>query len=93
MTHKQQSYFERLCELPSLMRAWKQVRVNRGAAGVDQMSVYEYERNLVANLGELSARLREGRYLPMPLVHFQVQKANGKQRTLGNATVEDKLVG
>jgi retron-type reverse transcriptase len=93
MTHKQQRYFEQLCELPSLMQAWKQVRANRGAAGVDQISVYEYERELLANLGELAARLREGRYWPMPLVQFQVQKANGKQRTLGNATVEDKIVG
>lgn len=90
---KQQRYFEQFCELPSLMPAWKQVRVNRGVAGVDQMSVYEYEANLLGNLADLATRLREGRYLPMPLVHFQVQKANGKQRNLGNATVEDKIVG
>ncbi|MBI1766346.1 MAG: hypothetical protein HYR56_33485 [Acidobacteria bacterium] len=90
---KQQRFFEQFCELSSLMAAWKQVRGNRGVAGVDQMSVYAYEANLLGNLADLAARLREGRYLPMPLVHFQVQKANGKQRTLGNATVEDKIVG
>lgn len=85
-------FFEELCEPSFLMRAWKQVRVNRGAAGVDQMSVFEYERNLAANIADLAGRLRDGRYLPMPLVHFQVQKANGKLRSLGNATVEDKIV-
>src|SRR5262245_22156265 len=86
-------YFEQFCDRAFLIRAWKSVRANRGAAGVDQVSVYEYECNLAANIEDLSCRLREGRYIPMPFVHFEMQKANGKSRTLGIGTVEDRIIG
>ncbi|MGH9843629.1 MAG: reverse transcriptase domain-containing protein [Blastocatellia bacterium] len=89
---KNRRYFEELCDRAFLIQSWKSVRANRGAAGVDQVSVYEYERNLVANIDDLRARLRDGRYIPMPFVHFKLRKANGKTRSLGIATVEDRIV-
>ena len=85
-------YFEQLCDPAFLLHAWKQVRANRGAAGVDQVTVFEYERDLAANINDLAARLRDGGYLPMPFVRFQMQKANGKTRTLGIGTVEDRII-
>jgi RNA-directed DNA polymerase len=89
---KKHRYFEQLCDPAFLLHSWKQVRVNRGVAGVDQVTVFEYERNLTANIEGLAARLRDGSYLPMPLIHFQMQKPDGKMRSLGIATVEDRIV-
>lgn len=89
---KKNRYFEELCSTAFLMQAWKHVRANKGVAGVDQMTVFEYERDLVANLDDLARRLREGRYIPMPFKQFEMQKANGGRRKLGIATVEDRIV-
>ncbi len=89
---KKHRYFEKLCDPAFLMQAWKQVRANKGVAGLDQITVFEYERNLVVNINDLAARLRDGRYIPMPFKQFELQKANGGKRTLGIATVEDRIV-
>jgi RNA-directed DNA polymerase len=90
--NKRQTPFELLCEMPALVSAWKQVRANRGAAGVDLTTIAEFERDLLRNLQELAARLREGRYTAAPLRTFEMRKANGKTRTLGIFTVEDRIV-
>ncbi len=84
--------FDSLCELPTLMNAWKQVRANKGAAGVDLMTIAEFERDLIGNLQDLSARLGEGRYYPMPVRTVEMKKRSGGTRTLGILTVEDRIV-
>lgn len=84
--------FDMLTEPAGLMQAWRRVRANRGAAGVDQVTIAEFERNLQANLDALSARLREGRYYPMPVRTIEMRKATGGTRTLGILTVEDRIV-
>ncbi len=89
---KKNRFYEQLCDPPFLLQAWKRVRANRGVAGVDQVSVYGYEQNLGPNIADLATRLRDGRYIPMPFVHFEMEKANGRMRTLGIATVEDRIV-
>jgi RNA-directed DNA polymerase len=89
---KRQTPFDMLCEPDRLMSAWKRVRANRGAPGIDQVSISEFERSLQANLAELSLRLREGRYYPMPVRAVEMRKANGGIRRLGILTVEDRIV-
>ena len=89
---KRQTPFELLCELPTLMAAWKSVRANKGAAGVDLVTVAEFERDLMGNLQSLAERLREGRYYPMPLRTVEMKKRSGGTRTLGILTVEDRIV-
>ncbi len=91
MMDKKNRQFELLCDVAVLMQAWKQVRSNRGAAGVDRVSLAEYEHDLVANLEDLAARISEGRYFPMPLRRFQMEKPNGKMRSLGIFTIEDRI--
>jgi len=90
--NKRLSPYDKLCELAALMSAYRQVRRNRGAAGVDQMTLAEFERDLETNLASLAARLREGRYYPMPVRAFELKKAGGGTRRLGILTVEDRLV-
>jgi hypothetical protein len=77
--HKRPTPFDMLTEPASLMRAWRRVRANRGAAGVDQVTLAEFERDLRTNLEALSARLREGRYYPMPVHTVQMRKAARKE--------------
>lgn len=90
--NKRPSPFELLCDPERLMSAWKRVRANRGAPGIDQVSIAEFEANLQANLAEISLRLREGRYYPMPVRLVEMRKANGGIRQLGILTVEDRIV-
>ena len=92
MMHKRPIPFDTLSDPANLMKAWRKVRANRGAAGVDQMTIAEFERNLQVNLESLSTRLREGRYYPMPVRTMQMRKASGGMRTLGILTVEDRIV-
>ena len=72
--NKRLSPYDKLCDLAALMSAYRQVRRNRGAAGVDQMTLAEFERDLETNLASLAARLREGRYYPMPVRAFELKK-------------------
>lgn len=84
--------FEQVCEPVNLLRAWKAVRANRGGAGVDQVTLVQFERNLEGNIKGLAAQLREGRYYPMPARTFNKKKESGGQRTLSVLTVEDRIV-
>lgn len=84
--------FDRLCDPDHLLRAWRQVRRNRGAAGIDQVTLAEFERELLSNLNALAARLREGRYYPMPARMFEMKKASGGVRKLAILSVEDRVV-
>ena len=72
--------------------AWKQVRANQGAPGVDEESVAEFERNLQGNLYKLWNRLSSGTYMPPPVKAVQIPKKDGGGvRTLGVPTVADRV--
>ena len=89
---KRATPYDLLCRVERLMAAWRRVRANRGVAGIDRMSIAEYERDLHSNLEDLSARLSEGRYYPMPVRATEMRKRDGSTRTLGILTIEDRLV-
>jgi RNA-directed DNA polymerase len=76
---------------PALTAAWRKVRANRGAAGIDAVGIREFERNLDANLGELSRNLLNRTYEPLPSRYVHIPKANGKQRELAIPTVRDRV--
>lgn len=84
--------FHQLSSPESLMAAWKKVRANKGGPGLDLITIQQFERNLVASLEDLSLRLREERYYPMPIRRVQMEKASGGKRELGILTVEDRIV-
>ena len=85
------SLFRHIVSVPSLYQAWRKVRANRGAAGVDAISLDEFEANLTANLRELSRSLLSGAYQPMPARFVTIAKENGKERELGILAVRDRV--
>ena len=71
--------------------AYKKVRANRGAAGVDQQSMVDFERDLAGNLYKLWNRLSSGSYHPPPVRQVGIPKKSGGTRYLGVPTVADRI--
>ena len=71
--------------------AFKRVKANRGAAGVDGQSIAEFEANLAGNLYKLWNRMSSGSYFPPPVRRVEIPKANGGSRPLGIPTVADRV--
>src|ERR1700678_1508945 len=70
--------YDRICGSDVLREAWKRVRKNRGAAGVDRITLAEVEEYGVERmLGELQSALREGRYRPRPVRRVVIPKPDG----------------
>jgi RNA-directed DNA polymerase len=77
----------------NLAAAWKRVRSNRGAAGVDHQSVEAFERHAEKYLDELHRELREGRYRPSAVRRQWIPKpGTSQERPLGIPTVRDRIV-
>jgi RNA-directed DNA polymerase len=71
--------------------AFKHVKANQGAAGVDGQSISEFEARLADNLYKLWNRLSSGSYMPPPVRRVDIPKANGGTRPLGIPTVADRI--
>jgi RNA-directed DNA polymerase len=71
--------------------AYKKVRANQGAAGVDGQSIEEFEAGLANNLYKLWNRLASGSYQPPPVRRVEIPKAGGGTRPLGIPTVADRV--
>jgi RNA-directed DNA polymerase len=83
---------ERVCERDNLNRAYKRVKSNKGAPGVDGMTVEDLYPWLLEHKGELVRSLRDGSYKPQPVRGVEIPKPNGGVRQLGIPTVVDRLV-
>jgi hypothetical protein len=70
--------------------AYKRVRANQGAAGVDEQSIAEFEEDLANNLYKLWNRLASGSYFPPPVRRVEIPKDKGV-RALGIPTVSDRI--
>ena len=76
----------------TLMRtAFRTVKRNRGAAGIDKVSIRRYENNLVPNLLALRRQLKDGTFRPLPLRRVYIPKGGGKTRPLGIPAVRDRV--
>ena len=81
--------FSGLC----LFMAARQVLANRGAAGVDHVSVGDFESRMSTELRRLSATLRDGTYRPQAIRRVEIPKPGSKEiRPLGIPTVRDRVV-
>lgn len=74
-----------------VLEAYKRVKANRGAAGVDEESIEDFERKLKDNLYKVWNRMSSGSYLPPPVRTVAIPKAGGGERKLGIPTVSDRV--
>jgi len=71
--------------------AFKRVRANKGAAGVDEESIGRFGEKLEDNLYKIWNRLSSGSYFPPPVLRVDIPKADGGKRPLGIPTVADRV--
>lgn len=71
--------------------AFRLVKANRGAAGVDEQSVQAFEQDLRGNLYKVWNRMSSGSYFPSPVRLVEIPKADGRLRPLGIPTVADRV--
>jgi RNA-directed DNA polymerase len=74
-----------------VVQAWKQVKANQGAAGVDKQSIAEFETNLRNNLYKIWNRMSSGSYQPPPVRTVSIPKKTGGERVLGVPSVSDRV--
>ncbi len=74
-----------------VFEAWRAVRRNRGAAGIDKVSIGMFEKNLQRNLDSLMRKLKAGDFQPLPARRVYIPKAPGKFRPLGIPAVRDRV--
>lgn len=75
----------------TLQAAWAKVRANRGAAGVDGVSIERFAARSDDYLAELASELRTGQYRPQPVRRVDIPKGDGRTRPLGIPAVKDRI--
>jgi group II intron reverse transcriptase/maturase len=74
-----------------VLEAYRRVKANGGAAGIDDESIEMFEADLTGNLYKLWNRLSSGSYSPPPVKQVEIPKKNGGVRILGVPTVADRI--
>ena len=90
---KVHSLVDKVYKRKNLEVAWEKVKRNRGAGGVDGEDLAAFEASLDANLERLHRELRDGEYVPQPVLRHLIPKAGqpGKFRPLGIPTIYDRV--
>ena len=84
--------FEQVLEPENLQAAWKQVKANKGAPGIDGMTIEEFPRFIREHWDSIQTKLRDGSYRPSPVKRIEIPKPDGTKRPLGIPTVLDRVI-
>lgn len=88
----QQTLLEQILDRDNMKQAWARVRANKGAAGIDGMSVADFPKFSQVHILRIMDQIREGRYAPAPVKRVWIPKPDGTQRPLGIPTVLDRVI-
>jgi RNA-directed DNA polymerase len=83
---------ERVLDPENMNRAWKRVRVNKGAEGVDGVTIDAFPDWMRVHWPDIRQAIREGTYSPSPVRRVEIPKASGGVRLLGIPTVVDRVI-
>ncbi|MGP4074225.1 group II intron reverse transcriptase/maturase [Piscibacillus sp. B03] len=86
------SLLEEILRIDNLERAQKQVIRNKGAAGVDGLTIEKLPQHMRENRQEIRLQIRERTYQPSPVKRVEIPKPNGGKRLLGIPTVTDRVI-
>ena len=92
---KAHSLIDKVYRWDNLVRAWRRVRANKGAHGLDRVSIRDFEADGEKHLREIQRKLMERRYEPQPVRRVYIPKASDpkQRRPLGIPVVADRIVG
>ncbi|HLE26242.1 MAG TPA: group II intron reverse transcriptase/maturase [Thermodesulfobacteriota bacterium] len=86
------SLIDKVYKLATLKQAWQNAKANKGAAGIDQITIDRFSRNASKYLEEIATEITQGRFKPSQIRRTYIPKSNGKKRPLGIPTVKDRIV-
>jgi RNA-directed DNA polymerase len=87
-----ESLMEQVVSRENATAAWRAVKRNRGAAGIDRMTTEQLRDHIRAHWESLQAKLLAGTYVPSPVRRVEIPKPNGGTRLLGIPTVQDRWI-
>lgn len=83
---------EQMLSRENMLLAYKKVKANKGAGGIDNVSIDEVDEYLKENWDGIKERIRERKYKPQPVLRVEIPKPNGGVRKLGIPTVMDRII-
>lgn len=89
---QQMRLIEKITEEGNMRKVVQKVKSNKGAPGVDKMSVYEIDRYFDEHKEQICESMRDMKYKPLPVKRVYIPKPNGKKRPLGIPAVRDRVV-
>src|SRR6266550_650147 len=85
-------WMEEVCERENLKEAWRQVKANKGSAGIDRITVGQLSDYLKQHWPVIREQLLNGTYEPRPVRRVEIPKPDGGVRKLGIPTVLDRFI-
>ena len=89
---QQMELIDRILSRENMLRALKAVKRNKGAAGIDKVTVGELDEYFRQHWAEMKADILNKKYKPQPVRRVYIPKSNGKKRPLGIPTVADRVI-
>ncbi len=86
------SLIDKVYSKGNLYESFLKVKKNRGAEGIDNITISKFGETLQENLEQIHLELKSGKYILSPVKRVEIPKGNGKMRPLGIPTVKDRIV-
>lgn len=87
-----EALMERVLDSANMRRAWKRVKANKGAPGIDGMRIEDFSEFARMHWPQIRQQLADGTYQPQPVRRVSIPKPNGGERWLGIPTVIDRVI-